>query len=461
MVGLSVRLVAGGLGTDKGYLALADLLVDIWDKVLRYLQKNHSRCWRSWFEQIEPAGLDGGALRIEVPERSWQQYLQQMCNDALTEAAQQVTGHLITVEYVYRPQADTVRQERQESQSDLSDLLYFSPDYTFDNFVVGPSNRLAHAACVAVSDAPGTTYNPLFIHGSVGLGKTHLLQSTCQSLMKNGTSPRVMYLSCETFTNHFIQAVEDGNLYDFRYKYRNVDILVIDDIQFLSERERSQEEFFHTFNSLYQARKQIILSADCSPMEIPKLAERLVSRFNQGLVTRIDKPEFETRIAIICKKAAMRGIAPPEEVVTFIARKIDSNTRELEGALTKVHGLAMLDNGVITLQLARQALGEEPTPPERQVTVSQIIAAVTEHFNVRLSDLQGRGRSRSIAFPRQVCMYLARDLTRHSLEEIGGHFGGRDHSTVLHAYRNIDKLCDNDEKVRGVVNGLTAGLTQH
>ena len=269
-----------------------------------------------------------------------------------------------------------------------------------------------------------------------------------------------MYISYETFINHFIRAVEEGDLYDFRHKYRYVDMLVIDDIQFLSERERTQEEFFHTFNSLYQARKQIILSADCSPAEIPKLEERLVSRFNQGLVTRMDKPDYETRMAIVRKKAHMRGIDPPEEVVVFIARKIDSNIRELEGALTKVYGMAMLEDGRITIELARQALGDEPTPAHRQITISQIINAVTEHFGVRLSDLQGKRRSRSIAFPRQVCMYLARDLTQHSLEEIGGHFGGRDHTTVLHAYRNIDKLCDTDTNIRGMVNGLVTSLTQ-
>ena len=268
------------------------------------------------------------------------------------------------------------------------------------------------------------------------------------------------YLTCETFVNHFIRAVEQGKLNDFRYKYRHVDMIVIDDVQFFSEREHSQEEFFHTFNTLYQSRKQIILCADCRPAEIPGLEERLVSRFNQGLVARIDKPDYETRVAILHKKAQLRGIDPPEEVIQSIARKLDSNTRELEGALTKIHGLAMLEGGVITRELAREALGEEPAQPRHRITISQIIDAVTNHFDVRLSDLQGKRRSRSIAFPRQVCMYLARDLTNHSLEEIGGHFGGRDHSTVLHAYRTIDKLCDHDPNVRATVDSLVAGLTE-
>jgi chromosomal replication initiator protein len=443
---------------------VADVLADIWDKVLRHFQKHNSQHWRNWFEQIEPIALENGLLRVGVPELSWQQYLKQSCNSSLQEAAQRITGHLITLEYVYTEQEDLAGQyddvdDAATGQND-NDLFYFNPDYTFDNFVVGPCNRMSHAASVAVSEAPGLAYNPLFIHGSVGLGKTHLMQATCQAVQKRLGQLHVAYLTCETFVNDFIRAVEQGNLYDFRNKYRHADMLVIDDIQFLSERERSQEEFFHTFNSLYQARKQVILSADCPPSEIPKLEARLVSRFNQGLVTLIEKPSYETRMAILYKKAGLRSINPPEEVISFIARKIDSNTRELEGALTKIHGMAMLDGGSITVELARQALGEDPTPPHRQITISQIIDTITEHFNVRLSDLQGKRRSRSIAFPRQLCMYLARDLTRHSLEEIGGHFGGRDHTTVLHAYRNIDKLCDHDENVRATVDKLVGGLTQ-
>lgn len=440
---------------------VTDVLADIWDKVLRYLQKFHSPCWRSWFEQIEPVNLEYGVLCLGVAERSWMQYLQQpACNESLKEAVGQITGRLVGIEVMLSDQVDLTVEPLNRAGLDETELMYFSPDYTFDNFVVGPCNRLSHAACIAASENPGITYNPLFIHGDVGLGKTHLLQSTCQEAMKSGGARNVLYLSCETFVNHFIHAVEGGDLYNFRYKYRHVDMLVIDDIQFLSERDRSQEEFFHTFNTLYQSRKQIVLTADVSPAEIPNLEERLISRFSQGLVTRIDKPCFETRMAILKKKAMLRGIEVPEEVIDFIARKIESNTRELEGALTKVHGMAMLDGGQISIDLARMALGEELAAPRKHITISQIIEAVTEHYNVRLSDLQGKRRSRSIAFPRQICMYLARDLTNHSLEEIGGYFGGRDHTTILHGYRNIDKLCDHDESVRSTVDALVSGLTQ-
>jgi len=439
---------------------VTDVLADIWDKVLRHLQRRHSDQWRNWFEQVEPISLENGCLRIGVSDVSYLQYLKQECNESLREAAQQITGHLVTLEYELTDQDQLEQVLGGDVGLQVENCFYFSPDYTFDNFVVGPCNRLAHAACVAISESPGHAYNPLFIHGSVGLGKTHLLQAACQSLMEQRREVRVTYLSCEQFVNHFIEAVERGKLHDFRYKYRYVDMIVIDDVQFLSERERSQEEFFHTFNTLYQARKQIVLSADCSPAEIPKLEDRLVSRFNQGLVARIDAPDYETRMAIIHKKAQLRGIDPPGEVISLIARKVESNTRELEGALTKVHGMAMLDEGEITLELARQALGEEPASPRHQVSISQIIDVVTKHYGVRLSDLQGRRRSRSIALPRQVCMYMARELTNHSLEEIGGHFGGRDHTTVMHACRTVDKSCDNDPQMRATVNSLMGNVTQ-
>lgn len=442
---------------------MGEVLTNIWDKILRTFQQEYNALWRHWFEQLEPLSLDGGILRIGVTEESWRQYLSLRCSGGLTSAAQRITGHFVTIEYAMpgeRTDADRRQTSEQAVVLDASEITYFNPDYTFDNFVVGPSNRLAHAACVAVSESPGETYNPLFIHGSVGLGKTHIMQAACQALKKRNPASKILYLTCETFVNDFVRALRQGDLYDFRYKYRYVDVLVIDDIQFLTEKEQSQEEFFHTFNSLYQSRKQIIISADSPPSEIPKLEDRLISRFNQGLVTRIDNPAFETRMAILYNKAALRGINPPEDVISFIAERITSNTRELEGALTKVYGYAMLGDGKITMELARQALGVESIPRHSQVTISQIIDAVIGHFNVKLSDLQGKRRSRSIAYPRQICMYLARELTRHSLEEIGGHFGGRDHTTVMHSCRNIDNLCDHDPQVRDLVDSLVASLTK-
>jgi len=254
-------------------------------------------------------------------------------------------------------------------------------------------------------------------------------------------------LSCDSFINQFINAVESGDMNGFRHRYRHVDVLVIDDIHFLAGKDRTQEEFFHTFNTLYQQHKQIILSADCPPGEIPELEERLVSRFNWGLVARIDKPCYETRVAIVQKKARMRGLTLPEDVVCYIAAKVENNTRELEGAVTRIQGMAMLQNGQIDLELAKAALGESATAEQRRITIQQIMEVVTKYYNVRLSDLQSKKRHKSIAFPRQVCMFLARRHTRYSLEEIGGYFGGRDHTTVLHAVRTIDADTKNDKEV--------------
>jgi chromosomal replication initiator protein len=336
--------------------------------------------------------------------------------------------------------------------------LPLNPDYTFDNFVTGPCNRLPHAASIAVAEQPGKAYNPLFIHGGVGLGKTHLLQAVSQRVLERADHLRILYLSCDAFINQFITAVETGEMNQFRHRYRDVDILIIDDIHFLAGRDRTQEEFFHTFNTLYQGHKQIILSADCPPSEIPELEERLVSRFNWGLVARIEKPCYETRVAILQKKARMRGLTMPDDVVCYIGGKIETNTRELEGAITKIQGMAMLQEGRIDLELAKAALGETAGADQRRVTIQNILDVVTKYYNVRLSDLQSKKRHKSIAFPRQVCMYLARGHTRYSLEEIGGYFGGRDHTTVLHAVRTVGNHMKVNPEVAEQLNRLEGQL---
>jgi len=281
-----------------------------------------------------------------------------------------------------------------------------------------------------------------------------LLQAISQKVLEKQPNARILYLSCDSFINQFINAVETGEMNGFRHRYRHVDMLVIDDIHFLAGRDRTQEEFFHTFNTLYQQHKQIVLSADCPPGEIPELEERLVSRFNWGLVARIDKPCYETRVAIVQKKARMRGLTLPDDVVCYIAAKVENNTRELEGAVTKIQGMAMLTGGVIDLELAKAALGEAATPEQRRITIQHILDVVTKYYNVRLSDLQSKKRHKSIAFPRQVCMFLARRHTRYSLEEIGGYFGGRDHTTVLHACRQIAKLRETIPELNHDVNFL-------
>jgi len=317
--------------------------------------------------------------------------------------------------------------------------LVVNPDYSFENFVVGPGNRLGHAAAVAVAANPGRAYTPYFVHGGVGLGKTHLLQAICLRIVEANPRAVLYYTSCEGFITQFFESVQSGEMADFRHRFRDVDVLIIDDIHFLTKRDRSQEEFFHTFNALFQASKQIILSSDAPPEDIPDLEERLVSRFKWGLVAKIEPPCYETRMAILKTKARLRGLPMPDDVAAYIAGRIDSNIRELEGAVIKLQILASVEQCPFDLDLARKALGDSGSRETAgEPTIQQIITAVTDFYPIRLADLQGKHRQRSIALPRQVCMYLARRCTRHSLEEVGGFFGGRDHTTVMHAIRTVD-----------------------
>ncbi|MDB5332521.1 MAG: dnaA [Phycisphaerales bacterium] len=426
----------------------------VWQQVLQQVRAQHPSLNRVWFDEMTPRQLTNGVIQVTVGTPAQLNFCQSQCQQPFTAAAQSVTGRLLAVSFhcPNLPRGGVFNEGEQP--------LPLNPDYLFENFVTGPCNRLPHAASVAVAEQPGQAYNPLFIHGGVGLGKTHLLQAVCQKVLERQPDARILYLSCDSFINQFILAVENGDMHQFRHRYRHVDVLVIDDIHFLRGRDRTQEEFFHTFNTLYQQHKQIILSADCPPSEIPELEERLVSRFNWGLVARIEKPCYETRVAILQKKARMRGLTLPEDVVCYVAAKVENNTRELEGAITKIQGMGLLQSGRIDLELAKAALGETATPEQKRITIQQIFDAVTKYYNVRLSDLQSKKRHKSIAFPRQVCMFLARRHTRYSLEEIGGYFGGRDHTTVLHAVRTVDGDTKADKEIAGQVNHIEAQLTQ-
>jgi len=372
-----------------------------------------------------------------------------------TRAAQQITGHLVTLEFSVDAGVKTDSGDRRYQPG-----LKLHPDYTFDNFVVGPSNRLAHASCYAVSQSPGDTYNPLFIYGSSGLGKTHLLHAVCFEAQRRLNNAVIQFLSCEDFVNRFIRAIEEGNLAGFQSQFRTVDALIIDDVQFLREREHSQEEFFHTFNALYNNGKQIILSADSAPGKIPSLEERLISRFNWGLVTRVDPPSYETRVAIVQKKAHVRDLNISEEIAGYIARKVHANIRELEGALTSIYAVATTTGQDVDLELAQKALEGQFEATSKHISITDIAEVITSYFDVRLTDLQSKKRSQSITEPRQICMYLARNLTRHSLEEIGGHLGGRDHTTVMHACSKINQAKDTDPKMSALLNDLTKQITQ-
>jgi len=432
---------------------------------------------RKWFDRLTVLHLDGGSLGIGCPDEATVQFLRDNCKSSFTRAAQQITGHLITVDFGVdtheKPDSSSRRFEsgsdgpilqKKHGSTEFAEVkiapLKLHPDYTFDNFVVGPSNRLAHASCVAVSQSPGNTYNPLFIYGNSGLGKTHLLHAVCFEAQRKSNGAVIQYLSCEDFVNRFIRAIEEGNLSGFQSQFRTVDMLVIDDVQFLREREHSQEEFFHTFNALYNNGKQIILSADSPPGKIPSLEERLISRFNWGLVTRIDPPSYETRVAIVQKKAHLRGLDICDEIAEYIARKLHANIRELEGALTTIYAVATTTDKVIDLELAQRALEGQIKAAVRHISITDIIEVVTSHFDVRLADLQSKKRSQSITEPRQICMYLARNLTKHSLEEIGGHLGGRDHTTVMHACSKISQAEKSDPQMHTLLGELTKKITQ-
>jgi len=416
--------------------------------------------------------MRAGTLTVRALTPVHREYLMRQCREAFNEALQAVSGQLITVQFISddetQPAIDGVQAVIEPKplmttppnghrRADADDTLVINPDNDFESFVVGPNNRLAHAAATAVAESPASAYNPLFIHGDVGLGKTHLLQAICLALSERCPGVVMRYLSCEAFVTRFIEAVQAGQMAEFRHCFRDVDVLVIDDIHFLTRRDRTQEEFFHTFNSLYQGSKQIILSSDAPPEEIPDLEERLVSRFKWGLVANIDPPGYETRLAIVKRKSALRSFAIPDDVASFIADRIVSNIREIEGAITRVQMEASLEKRPVDLELAKAALGEVSVPAT-SLTLQNITAIVTAFYMVRLTDLQSKKRQRSIAVPRQVCMYLARRHTRHSLEEIGGFFGGRDHTTVMHALKAVKLRMDRDDDFKSVVLQLETEL---
>jgi chromosomal replication initiator protein len=407
-----------------------DIFADIVERVKALDPANVRR----WFEKLTVAHLSGGSLEVGCPDEATVQFLQDNCKNSFTQASQQITGHLVTVDFNI-----VTRDESERRYDRCTPWLKLHPDYTFDNFVVGPSNRLGHASCVAVSHSLGDTYNPLFLYGSSGLGKTHLLHAVCCEVRQIFDKAVIQFLSCEDFINRFIRAIEKGNLAGFQSQFRTVDALVIDDVQFLREREQSQEEFFHTFNALYNNGKQIILSADSPPGK---------------------PPSYETRVAIVQKKAHVRGISISDEIAEYIARKAHANIRELEGALTTLYAVATTTEKPITLELAQIALEGQIESTARYISITDIIEVVTGHFDVRLADLQSKRRSQSITMPRQICMYLARNLTKHSLEEIGGHLGGRDHTTVMHACNKIGEAERSDSQMHALLAELTKQITQ-
>jgi chromosomal replication initiator protein len=432
-----------------------------------------SDIYNLWFAPIKAQALEGEIFTLQVANDFCEVWLQDNYRDVIQEVLAQVTGHPLRVRFHVNsatghlkarsePEATKPRRrDESESAERLAALreVVFNPKNTFDNFVVGNNNTFAHAAALAVAQAPGKSYNPLFVYSGVGLGKTHLLHAIGQYVVHHKRGARVTYVTCEKFTNEFIDAIQNSQIVRFRRKYRQTDVFLMDDIQFLSGKERIQEEFFHTFNALHESHKQIVLTCDRAASEIQNLEQRLVSRFEWGLVTDMQPPDMETRLAILRQKSKLMAVALPEEIISFLAQRIRTNVRRLEGALVRVTSYHSLTGKKLTIDavenLLREILHEEG---RHTITIEYIQKKVAEHYDIRLADMSSKRRPEHIAFPRQVAMYLARILTESSLNTIGEAFGGRDHGTVLHACRLVKDRMQVDAQVRQKVHYLEKQL---
>ncbi|WP_217588426.1 chromosomal replication initiator protein DnaA [Lentibacillus saliphilus] len=429
---------------------------ELWTATLKEIEDKISKpSYETWLENTMAKSLEGDLLVVSAPNEFARDWLENRYTILIADILKELTGAELTVKFVIpnnKEKQDDVDEATAEQATPMNGhngtiapKTMLNSKYTFDTFVIGAGNRFAHAASLAVAEAPAKAYNPLFIYGGVGLGKTHLMHAIGHYVQEHNPGANVVYLSSEKFTNEFINAIMDNKTINFRNKYRNADILLIDDIQFIAGKESTQEEFFHTFNALHEDNKQIIISSDRPPKEIPTLEDRLRSRFEWGLITDITPPDLETRTAILYKKAKAEGLDIPDEVMIYIANQIDTNIRELEGALIRVVAYSSLVNQDIDASLAADALKDIiPSNKPRIINVQKIQHVVGEKYNIRIEDFAAKKRTKSIAFPRQIAMYLARELTDLSLPKIGEEFGGRDHTTVIHAHDKISKLLEND-----------------
>jgi chromosomal replication initiator protein len=442
----------------------------LWDKTLNIIKSELSEVsFNTWIKSCEPISISSNTLKISVPNSFTQDILDKRYKDLVANSIKAVCSKLYTIEFIIM--SDSYEKEENKSNTskmsksiivndEMSSTL--NPKYTFNSFVIGNSNRFAHAASLAVAESPAKAYNPLFIYGGVGLGKTHLMHAIGHYILDGNPNAKVVYVSSEKFTNELINAIKDDKNEEFRNKYRNVDILLIDDVQFIAGKERTQEEFFHTFNALHDANKQIILSSDRPPKEIPTLEDRLRSRFEWGLIADIQVPDFETRMAILKKKADVENLNVANEVMGYIATRIKSNIRELEGALIRIIAYSSLTNREVTVDLASEALKDIISKKQgKHVTIDSIQDIVSSYFNLRVDDLKSQRRTRNVAYPRQIAMYLSRKLTDMSLPKIGEEFGGRDHTTVIHAYEKISENLKTDDSLQNIINDITKKLTQN
>ena len=434
--------------------------MNLWDQVLARIETKVNRhSFYTWFKPTSFVDEREGLVRVRVPNALFRDWLTKHYSAVIDEALTEVERPSTPISFVTEdavttlPPAD-VSVEPEPDEPEGGEPGSLSARYSFDTFIVGPSNQFAHAASRAVAEAPARSYNPLFIYGGVGLGKTHLMHAIGHYVITHQKNYKLTYISSERFMNEMVNAIRYDRILDFRERYRSVDVLLVDDVQFLAGREGTQTEFFHTFNALYDSQKQIVISSDCPPHEIPQLEERLRSRFEWGLIADIQAPDLETKTAILKKKAEAEGVPVPDNVAIYIASKIKSNIRELEGSLIRLIAYASLTGREISLPLAQEVLRNVLQNDEKAVTIEIVQKAVADYYQLKVAELKSKNNSKSVALPRQIAMYLCKALTSASLPEIGKSFGGKHHSTVIHSIRKIDELRQRDGNFNSVINNL-------
>ncbi|KOF57527.1 MULTISPECIES: chromosomal replication initiator protein DnaA [Clostridium] len=444
-------------------------LKELWEKTLKIIKGELTEVsFNTWIKSITPISISKDIIRFGVPNQFTKEILENRYKDLIINSLKIITTKkydlifsVVSEETIDIEENNENIKSKDSSNNSEDTSTMLNPKYKFDSFVIGNSNRFAHAACLAVAEAPAKAYNPLFIYGGVGLGKTHLMHAIGHYILENNPKAKVVYVSSEKFTNELVNSIKDDKNVEFRTKYRNVDVLLIDDVQFIAGKERTQEEFFHTFNELHENNKQIILSSDRPPKEIPTLEDRLRSRFEWGLIADIQPPDFETRIAILKKKADVEKLDIPNEVMVYIATNIKSNIRELEGALIRIVAFSSLTNKEISIDLASEALKDIISNKQnKQITIELIQDVVASYFNIKIDDFKSSRRTRNITYPRQIAMYLCRKLTDMSLPRIGEEFGGRDHTTVIHAYEKISGALKDDEELKHTIKEITKRFSQ-
>ena len=439
-------------------------LLDLWQKTLQLVRNEITDVsFDTWIKAIEPISMKGDQLYLCVPNDFTKSILESRYTSLIANAVKQVSSRSCFVTFVLTSEADKYMEKPEKADPERNETnSLLNPKYTFSTFVIGNSNRFAHAASLAVAESPAKAYNPLFVYGGVGLGKTHLMHAIGHFILSQNKKAKVLYVTSEKFTNELINSIQTNKNVEFRNRYRNVDVLLIDDIQFIAGKESTQEEFFHTFNALHEANKQIIMSSDRPPKEIPTLEDRLRSRFEWGLITDIQPPDLETRIAILKKKAELESLEVDDDVLAFIAKRIESNIRELEGALIRIIAYSSLTNSTLDVAVADEALKDIISNHRpKKITPELIQKVVSEYYQLKVDDLKSKKRNRPIAFPRQIAMYLCREMTDLSLPKIGDLFGGRDHTTVIHACDKIATDMNADLQVKRTLNELIKRINEN